>query len=145
MEEKEWAHAAVPDLEEEWAHAAVLDLEEQEWAHSLADLEEQVSAEAVADLEDLESIVGTVADMEEEPADAVSVALEIRCNPISIEWYDEWHVLVCTRRHLQECQAVAPNILPPLHQPRHKHRQLESDCNGRLLQGDLYKQHHLPP
>jgi hypothetical protein len=50
----------------------------------LADLEEQDSAEAVADLEKRES-ADAVADLEEEPADAVSVALERQCNPFSIE------------------------------------------------------------
>ena len=42
----------------------------------LADLEEQECAEVVADLEELESTVDAMADLEEGPADAVSVALE---------------------------------------------------------------------
>ena len=50
----------------------VPDLEEEEWAGAVADLEEEEWADAVADLE-------------EEPTDAVSVALERRCNPFSIE------------------------------------------------------------
>ena len=78
----------------------MLDLEEEEFPHALADLEEQESAEAVADLEELESTADAVADLEEEPADAVSVALERRCNPFSIEQYDVMPLPVCARRHL---------------------------------------------
>ena len=125
LEEEAWADAVPDDLEEEeeeWAHA-VPGMEE-ELPHALANLEEQEFAEAVPDLEDLESTANAVADLEEEPADAVSVALERRCNPFSIELYDIMILPVCARPHLQECLAVAPYILPPLHPPRHEHSQL---------------------
>src|SRR3954462_1024835 len=46
---------------------------------------------------------------------------------------------MCAHCHLQECQAVAPNMGPPPHQPRHEHSPLESGCNGRLPRGGFVK------
>ena len=70
----------VPDLKPEEWHDAVPDLKPEESAHAFGDLEEvayfeEESAHAFVDLEEWES-ADTVADFEEESADAVSVDFE---------------------------------------------------------------------
>ena len=74
--EEEWPEV-VPDLEEEWTSDAVADLEEEEWPDTLPDLEEEWpdTLPDLVDLQERES-ADSVADFDEESADAVSVAFE---------------------------------------------------------------------
>ena len=74
--EEEWPEV-VPDLEEEWTSDAVADLEEEEWPDTLPNLEEEWpdTLPDLVDLQEWES-ADSVADFDEESADAVSVAFE---------------------------------------------------------------------